>query len=499
LLHVLLDSFCLLFLDILSFITTAILDSSVIVGALEDGKFNEYFWSVQLMLLLQGILAVMGACGFRRKFRKRFEPSVPEQFMIRGDENPWSLKAMIMAAKPDALWWIVAIIFAIGQGVATISFLEYTSDAISAISDNKPFDEFRNALLWFAVAGIGAGVCAMGSGALFGVAGMRYVARIRVKLLNSLMIQEMAFFDTVSPGALIGHMTSDTDKLCDIKDFIPWFITPGCQVIFGAYTLFKTSWQLAMVICALLIVEFLEASIRSKHITHRFMGMYVRANRGSSEKATEALASLITIRLFGQEKREEAAYARKANGVARIGVRKEVLESIFQGVEVLLHATVVGLGTLYSYNLIEDGLMPKSGLQEFVLVGVQLVASFQDVIKTTPLFAEVTGPAAIILSLIERIPKMDANTGETPQSLGGHIAFKNVRSHSSHMLDASRLTFLAIFRCLSRIRAPEPRPSMISTSKFLQEHQLRSLVLLVAVNPVYSRWSCASTTLRLEM
>lgn len=413
--------------DILSFITTAIVNSSVIVGAMEDGKFNEYFWSLQIMTLLQGILAVMGGCGFRRKFRKRFEPSIPEQFLVKGDENPWSMKAMVLAAKPDAFWWIFAIIFAVGQGIATISFLEYTSDAIAAIQEDKPFDEFRNALLWFAVAGVGAGVCAMGSGALFGVAGMRYVARIRVKLLNSLMIQEMAFFDTISPGALIGHMTSDTDKLCDIKDFIPWFITPGCQVIFGAYTLFKTSWQLAMVICALLIVEFLEASIRSKHITHRFMGMYVRANRGSSEKATEALASLITIRLFGQEKREEAAYARRANGAARVGVRKEVLESLFQGVEVLLHATVVGLGTLYSFNLIEEGLMPKSGLQEFVLVGVQLVASFQDVIKTTPLFAEVTGPAGIILSLIERIPKMDANAGETPQSLSGTIAFKNVR------------------------------------------------------------------------
>lgn len=378
------------------------------------------------MLLIQAILAIMGGCGFRRKFRKRFEPSIPETFLIKGDEDGWSLKAMIKAAKPDALWWIIACLFAVGQGIATISFLEFTSDAITAIQENKSFEEFRNCLLWFAVAGVGAGVCAMGSGALFGVAGMRYVARLRVKLLNSLMIQEMAFFDTLSPGGLIGHMTSDTDKLADLKDFIPWFITPGCQVVFGAYTLFKTSWQLTIVVCALLVVEFLEASIRSKHVTHRYMSLYVKTNRGSSEKATEALASLITIRLFGQERREEENYARRANAAARIGIRKEVLESICQGIEVLLHATIVGLGTLYSYNLIEDGMMNKSGLQEFILVGVQLVASFQDVIKTTPLFAEVTGPAAIIINLIERIPKMDQLSGEVPSSLQGTIGFKNL-------------------------------------------------------------------------
>jgi len=70
--------------------------------------------------------------------------------------------------------------------------------------------QVRENMNFFVIWGVTAAVCSVGSGILFGVAGMRYVRRLRSLLIESLMVQEMAFFDTTSPGALISHLTADT-------------------------------------------------------------------------------------------------------------------------------------------------------------------------------------------------------------------------------------------------------------------------------------------------
>ena len=38
------------------------------------------------------------------------------------------------------------------------------------------------------------------------------IRNIRNRLMGSLMLQEMAYFDSTSSGALISHLTADTDK-----------------------------------------------------------------------------------------------------------------------------------------------------------------------------------------------------------------------------------------------------------------------------------------------
>lgn len=42
--------------------------------------------------------------------------------------------------------------------------------------------------------------------------------------------------------------------------------------------LFRTSWQLAGVVVALLVVEFIEATIRSRGVSHRYSMKYTDCN-----------------------------------------------------------------------------------------------------------------------------------------------------------------------------------------------------------------------------
>jgi len=72
----------------------------------------------------------------------------------------------------------------------------------------------------------------------------------------------MAYFDTTSAGALISHLSSDTDKVGALRDIIPAIAGPIAQVVYGGFVLFRISWELTIVVFTLLASEFVESSIR---------------------------------------------------------------------------------------------------------------------------------------------------------------------------------------------------------------------------------------------
>ena len=88
-------------------------------------------------------------------------------------------------------------------------FLDATSEMCDAIKEGNE-DQFNYSLMLFLVYSGLAGLTAVGNQTSFGIGGMRLVKRLRMDLLASLMRQELAFFDVLSPGALISHLNSDT-------------------------------------------------------------------------------------------------------------------------------------------------------------------------------------------------------------------------------------------------------------------------------------------------
>lgn len=106
----------------------------------------------------------------------------------------------------------------------------------------------------------------------------------------------MGYFDTTSPGALISHLTVDADKVGSLRDIVPHLTFPIAQVIYGGYVLLTISWQLTLVVTAMLTLEFLEASIRSKHVTHRYSSKYTIENRNATDRGSEILQSITTVR-----------------------------------------------------------------------------------------------------------------------------------------------------------------------------------------------------------
>eukprot|EP01130_Rhizamoeba_saxonica_P012445 TRINITY_DN5250_c0_g1_i1.p1 TRINITY_DN5250_c0_g1~~TRINITY_DN5250_c0_g1_i1.p1 ORF type:complete len:755 (+),score=174.62 TRINITY_DN5250_c0_g1_i1:478-2742(+) len=415
---------------ILSAICGAIKEYNLIIRVL-NGEQNPYgvlFISFQIELVLLIVLAVVGASGFNSRVRSLFEPRIDPR-ILNLKEPDFKFKDLWGLIKYDKLLWGFALCASIGQGAFTTLFLERTSIIFSQLSNvvetgnNK---ELYGELLIYGIYGTIAAFCSFFTLGAFGVSGMRMIQRLRSQLFESLMIQDMAFFDTTNAGALISYLSGDTDKVGKIRDIVPNIVVPLTQVLTGAYVLISASWKLSFLLIALLVFEFIEATIRSKHVTHKYASRYTKRNRDAADRGTEILSSFTTVRLFVQEQKEKDSYGERISITSKVGQRKEFLESIFEGIETLLHVIIIGLAALYSFVLISDGEMTIEEASIFLLVGVSMITSFQDVIKAAPEFSDASGPASVLMELIHREPAFDCNAGYELGNLVGDITFRNI-------------------------------------------------------------------------
>lgn len=81
-------------------------------------------------------------------------------------------------------------------------------------------------------------------------------------LFFSPLLPQLAYFDTASPGMLINHLSADTDRVGSLKWVLPNIGYSLSQVVYGAAVLMYRSWQLTVVVVALLVIQFLETSLR---------------------------------------------------------------------------------------------------------------------------------------------------------------------------------------------------------------------------------------------
>src|SRR5690606_12239813 len=158
-----------------------------------------------------------------------------------------------------------------------------------------------------------AAVMATASGARFyfiSVIGERVLTDLRRSVFDHLLTLDATFFDTHRVGELTSRLNGDVATIRGaIGSSLSMFLR-GIVTIIGAVGLmFLTSPQLAMavvVIAPALVVPVILFARRLRHLSRRTQD----ALADMSAMATETLSATKTVKSFGQEREQSAAYAR---------------------------------------------------------------------------------------------------------------------------------------------------------------------------------------------
>jgi len=249
-----------------------------------------------------------------------------------------------------------------------------------------------------------AGACLTGVRVFcFSVGGERVVRRLRRKLFSLVGGQPMAFFDFMEPGEIVSRLSADCEVLrVTLTVTLVLAFRFAIQVIGGVSLLLYISWQLTLVLAAILPILGVVAALYSRKA--RKLGQTMQtAIANSSSLATEVLSAIRHVRAFDQEEFEVARYTARLDvtyGVARsLGIANALF---LAGTELGSYIAVIGV-LLYATYLLMTNSLDIEFITSFVLYSVYVAHAVGALSHQTAELSKAVGASERVFSLLDTI------------------------------------------------------------------------------------------------
>lgn len=285
-------------------------------------------------------------------------------------------------------------------------------------------------------------------------AAARMVARVRRRLLRSVLSQEIAYFDTNTTMNFASTLTEDTEKLrAGVGEHVVMTAYLGGSVVLGATLSFSYGWQLTLAGVSVVPAAILLSTIVAKYQT-RCTSKEVLAYGAAGRIVEEVLSAIRTVRAYAGEELEVKRYEASlgpASAQARV-------RGVWAGAG-------AGLGWLLTYSLnaivfaygavlcVRDMDLPPDEQQYHP--GIMLTILFctfmasQNIVMCQPhleIFSAARGAAKSVFQIMERKSNINGmqNTGIKPDKFTGNIVFDNLYFNYPSRLDVKVLRGLTL-------------------------------------------------------
>lgn len=262
---------------------------------------------------------------------------------------------------------------------------------------------------------------------LFTLAGERTVKRIRSRLFDALLEQEIGFFDEQKTGDLMSRINSDSTVLQNTLSVnISMILRNLAAAVGGLMFLFYTSWRLAILLLLILPpLAWLAARFGGKV---RKISRSVQESLGNaSAVADESLSNIRTVRSFAAEPVESKRFLRaldKALGIAREKIR---LVAHFMGGMSLLGSFAIILILWLGGRMVVEGELSIGTLSAFILYTMTVAISVSSLGGLWTDFMNAAGASGRIFQILNRTPTIVNEQGNTLPRLRGEVTLKDVQ------------------------------------------------------------------------
>ncbi|KAJ1418724.1 P-loop containing nucleoside triphosphate hydrolase [Sesbania bispinosa] len=306
--------------------------------------------------------------------------------------------------KPEIPVLLIGTIAAVAHGVILPIFGLLLSKMISIFYE--PADELRDdSRVWalvfvgFAVASLLIFPCRF---YFFGIAGGKLIKRIRKMCFEKLVHMEVSWFDEAehSSGALGARLSTDAASVrALVGDALGLLVENIATAIAGLVIAFVASWQLALIILALVPLLGLNGYLQVKFLKG-FSADSKKLYEEASQVANDAVGSIRTVASFCAEEKVMELYQEKFYacsfyaGARLVEDGKTTMTDVFR---VFFALSMAAIGMSQSGTLVPDSTKAKSA-------------------------------AASIFTILDRKSQIDPSdeSGMTLEEVKGEIEFKHV-------------------------------------------------------------------------
>uniref|UniRef100_H2YGY8 Uncharacterized protein n=1 Tax=Ciona savignyi TaxID=51511 RepID=H2YGY8_CIOSA len=369
---------------------------------------------------------------------------------------------MLSYSVPDWPLILVGTIFLVGASLGQIFLPLFVGKVITAIVQPEHQSNFVNIIIEMAGIAVAVAIC---SGCRAGCL-MYYMQRLNIRIRNalfqSIVVQEIGFFDEVRTGkhfcfklnSLLGDLTSRlTSDVTTMSDTIGLnfniFLRNLIKAIGVCIFMFALSWRLSVVTFLGLPLIFMVSKVYGSYykVFSKLKGFRIRPiiehqsriNRKlknfmvqdrfakANEVAQDVCSSMQTVRSFANESGEISEYKQRLFDVLKIQIKQAMSYTVYVWCTKSFEEFLLVFTLWYGGQLLLLDKISSQGFISFILYQEELGECFSEIGDVYTGMMQALGAAEKVFELIERKPKLGIDDGtENPKQIQGHISFKNV-------------------------------------------------------------------------
>jgi ATP-binding cassette subfamily B (MDR/TAP) protein 9 len=250
-------------------------------------------------------------------------------------------------------------------------------------------------------------------GAIFTLCGARINVRLRIKLMDSLLSQEVGFFDTTRTGDITSRLSSDTTLVgSSITTNLNIFLRSSVQAAGVLFFMFFISWQLALLSFLLVPVISVLSKIYGRYL-RRLSKLQQKKLADGNSVSESTISSMATVRSFGAEGLELAEFCECMERYLSLNLRTATATLGYSTCVGALPELVKALVLFYGGLLVQsDGPNHITGGQliSFILYLSYLSSAFSSLGGIYASLVRAVGAADKVFELMNRTPQMTRPT-----------------------------------------------------------------------------------------
>ena len=261
----------------------------------------------------------------------------------------------------------------------------------------------------------------------FNLAAERVTARLRQRVFDHLLRQEIGFFDGQNVGALTGRLWDDVSVINRVVgEPLGTAARYALVGVLGTAMLVYTSPALTLLLMLavppMAVVTWLLGG-RVKALSARTQQRYAEAGT----VAEESLGGIRTVRAFAQEAAALASYREKLATAVEAARRRILANSTRGGVSYAITEAAALFGLWAGANLILQGRLTSGAVISFVLYGLLVARGLR---RASDFWGEAVrglGATQWIFETLARQPRMPLDGGVRLERVEGAVALDGVR------------------------------------------------------------------------
>lgn len=297
------------------------------------------------------------------------------------------------------------------------------------ISYGDFYHELTKNVLYFVYLGIGEFVTVYISTVGFIYTGEHATQKIREHYLESILRQNIGYFDKLGAGEVTTRITADTNLIQDgVSEKVGLTLTAVSTFVTAFIIAYVKYWKLALICSSTIVALVLTMGGGSRFII-KYSKMSLESYGAGGTVAEEVISSIRNATAFGTQDKLAKQYESHLAEAEKWGTKNQVILGFMVGTMFGLMFSNYGLGFWMGSRFLVDGAVDVGDVLT-VLMAI-LIGSFAlgNVSPNAQAFTNAVAAASKIFGTIDRQSPLDpySDEGETLDNFEGNIELRNIK------------------------------------------------------------------------